>query len=92
MAFRAPSPIGKTVSRDLSMGRPNIALAIGIPSAVQRLTRLISIGDRMLQRLVDLRPPVTFLQELRAQLDAEANEIIHYAAEHSRPISLQGAA
>jgi geranylgeranyl pyrophosphate synthase len=83
---------GKTVSRDLSMGRPNIALAIGIAAAVHRLTRLISIGDRMLQRLVDLRPAVAFLQELRLQLDAEANEIIDHATERSTPISLQGAA
>jgi geranylgeranyl pyrophosphate synthase len=83
---------GKTVSRDHSMGRPNIALAIGIPGSVQRLTRLIAMGDRMLQRLVDLRPAVAFLQELRLQLDAEANEIIDHARERSIPISLQGAA
>jgi geranylgeranyl pyrophosphate synthase len=87
---------GKTVSRDISMGRPNIALAIGIAAAVHRLTRLISIGDRMLQRLVDLRPGVAFLQDLRLQLDAEANEIIDHATECAipifRPISLQGAA
>ncbi len=83
---------GKTVSRDLSMGRPNIALAIGIPAAVHRLTRLIAIGDRTLQRLVSLRPGVAFLQQLRVQLDGEANEIIDQATERSRPTSLQGAA
>jgi geranylgeranyl pyrophosphate synthase len=83
---------GKTVSRDVSMGRPNIALAIGVPGAIHRLTRLIAIGDRMLQRLVDHRPAVAFLQELRVQLDAEANEIIDHATERSIPISLQGAA
>ena len=83
---------GKTVSRDLSMGRPNIALAIGIPATVHRLTRLIAIGDRTLQRLVSLRPGVAFLQQLRVQLDGEANEIIDQATERSRPTSLQGAA
>jgi geranylgeranyl pyrophosphate synthase len=83
---------GKTVSRDHSMGRPNIALAIGIPAAIQRLTRLLAMGDRMLQRLVDRRPAVAFLQDLRLQLDAEANEIIDHARERSTPISLQGAA
>jgi geranylgeranyl diphosphate synthase, type II len=83
---------GKTVSRDIAMGRPNIALAIGIAAAVHRLTRLIAIGDRMLQRLVDRRPAVAFLQDLRVQLDAEANEIIDHATERSLPISLRGAA
>ncbi len=87
---------GKTHSRDVSMGRPNIALAIGIPAAVQRLSRLIALGDRMLQRLVARRPAVAFLQDLRVQLDAEAKEIIDSASDrsphHSRPHSLQGAA
>lgn len=87
---------GKTHSRDISLGRPNIALAIGITEAVRRLARLIAIGDRMLQRLVDLRPTVAFLQELRVQLDAEANELIHSAYQQtvtsSRPTSLQGVA
>ena len=87
---------GKTHSRDVSLGRPNIALAIGIPGSVHRLTRLIAMGDRMLERLVDRRPGVAFLQELRVQLDAEANELIDSACQHSvptaRPISLQGVA
>ena len=83
---------GKTHSRDVSLGRPNIALAIGIAAALQRLARLIAIGDRMLQRLVDRRPAVAFLQELRVQLDAEANELIDTACQHSVPTSLQGAA
>jgi geranylgeranyl diphosphate synthase, type II len=85
---------GKTHSRDVSLGRPNIALAIGVPAAVQRLSRLIAIGDRMLQRLLDRRPGVAFLQELRVQLDAEANDLIETACQHSvlniRPTSLQG--
>jgi geranylgeranyl pyrophosphate synthase len=87
---------GKTVARDISMGRPNIALAIGIAGAVERLQRLINIGDRMLDRLVALRPGVAFLQDLRVQLDAEATEIIDNACESSvptsLPISLRGAA
>ena len=83
---------GKTVSRDMSMGRPNIALAIGIDRAIARLKRLIVIGDRMLDRLVALRPGVAFLQELRVQLDGEAAEIIDNACESSVPKSLQGAA
>jgi geranylgeranyl diphosphate synthase, type II len=87
---------GKTHSRDVSLGRPNIALAIGIPAAVHRLSRLISIGDRLLQRLVTRRPGVAFLQELRVQLDAEATELIDSACllsvSNCRPTSLQGVA
>ena len=90
--LHTPEQSGKTVSRDVSMGRPNIALAIGVPGAVQRLTRLIAIGDRMLQRLVDRRPSVAFLQELRLRLDAEARELIDNARQRSRHISLQGVA
>ena len=90
--IQSPEESGKTVARDISMGRPNIALAIGIAGAVERLQRLINIGDRMLDRLVALRPGVAFLQELRVQLDAEAAEIIDNACESSAPASLQGAA
>jgi len=90
--LHTPAESGKTVSRDSSMGRPNIALAIGISGAVKRLTRLIVIGDRMLQRLVHRRPAVVFLQELRFQLDAEARDLIDNACQRSSQISLQGAA
>jgi farnesyl diphosphate synthase/geranylgeranyl diphosphate synthase type II len=74
------------------MGRPNIALAIGVPGAVQRLTRLIAIGDRMLQRLVNRRVGVAFLQALRVQLDEEARDLIENACQRSAQISLQGVA
>ncbi len=90
--LQSPEESGKTVSRDISMGRPNIALAIGVTGAVHRLQRLIRMGDRMLDRLVVLRPGVAFLQELRVQLDAEAAEIIDNACESFAPASLQGAA
>jgi geranylgeranyl diphosphate synthase type II len=90
--LHTPAESGKTVSRDASMGRPNIALAIGISRAVNRLTRLIAIGDRMLQRLVRRRPAVVFLQELRFELDAEARDLIDNARRRSSQISLQGVA
>jgi geranylgeranyl pyrophosphate synthase len=86
--LQSPAESGKTVSRDISLGRPNIALAIGIADAVERLTRLISIGDWMLRRLVGLRPGVAFLQDLRGQLNQEAAEMIANACESS----VQGAA
>jgi geranylgeranyl pyrophosphate synthase len=70
---------GKTTSRDLSLGRPNIALVLGVEEAAERLTRLIGLGDRMLCRLLILRPTVSFLENLRAELGEEALELTQSA-------------
>jgi geranylgeranyl diphosphate synthase type II len=56
---------GKTPSRDLSLGRPNIALVLGIGGAAERLQRLIRLGNQTLDRLVRLRPGLAFLRKLR---------------------------
>jgi geranylgeranyl diphosphate synthase, type II len=66
---------GKTPSRDLALGRPNLALALGIEQAGQRLQRLISLGDRTLDRLIVLRPGVAFLRNLRTELGEEAAQL-----------------
>jgi geranylgeranyl diphosphate synthase type II len=66
---------GKTPSRDLQLDRPNIALAIGVPAAVARLIRLISLGDRMLTRLLVLRPALAFLTNLRTDLQSELSRV-----------------
>lgn len=63
---------GKTPSRDASLGRPNIALVLGVEDAAGRLRRLIGLGDRTLERLVKLRPGIRFLRNLRVKLDEEA--------------------
>src|SRR5271168_1490677 len=77
--LQSPVEAGETVSRDLSLGRPNIALVIGIGGAVERLTRLIDLGDRMLRRLIAIRPGVRFLETLRAELGEEALRITQSA-------------
>ena len=66
------SDSGKTPSRDLELGRPNLALVLGIDRAADRLQRLISLSDRTLARLIDVRPAVAFLRKLRAELGQEA--------------------
>jgi geranylgeranyl diphosphate synthase, type II len=66
---------GKTPARDASMNRPNIAAAIGIPGAVQRLTRLIDLGDRTMRSLLVLRPELDFLKRLRGELQQELARI-----------------
>ena len=66
------SESGKTPSRDLALGRPNLALTLGIEHAAGRLQRLIGLGDRMLDRLIAVRPGVAFLRRLRSELGEEA--------------------
>jgi geranylgeranyl diphosphate synthase type II len=63
---------GKTVARDLSLVRPNTALAIGIPRANERLRRLIRLGDRALRCLLTRRPDLSFLEDLGNNLRNEA--------------------
>ena len=62
---------GKTVARDLLLDRPNVASAMGIPAAIERFTRFIHMGDRTLQRLLQLRPGLSFLGKLRSDLEEE---------------------
>jgi geranylgeranyl diphosphate synthase type II len=79
---------GKTSARDVELDRPNIAVAIGIHGAVQRLTRLIDLGDRVLQRLLAMRPELEFLERLRNELQAELARVTRDSfvlAEERRP-------
>ena len=66
---------GKTAARDLHLDRPNIALAVGVPDAMSRLTRLIDVGDRTLDRLITLRPALKFLRRLRTDLQHELRRV-----------------
>ena len=66
---------GKTSSRDLELGRPNLALTLGIEHAVERLHRLIRLGDQTLDRLISVRPGVAFLRRLRFELGEEATQL-----------------
>lgn len=72
---------GKTAARDEHLDRPNIALAIGIPATIARLTRLVSVGDKTLVRLLTLRPELSFLGKLRNDLDSELNRITENACQ-----------
>ncbi|MGP8227677.1 MAG: polyprenyl synthetase family protein [Terracidiphilus sp.] len=61
----------KTIARDILLDRPNAASVMGTPSAVERLTRFIHLGDRTLHRLLQSRPGLSFLKELRNGLEEE---------------------
>ena len=71
---------GKTTARDTMLRRPNTAIVIGIDSAVRRLTRLIDIGDRVLDRLLDSRPQLEFLKRFRNELQAELEGVTEKTA------------
>jgi geranylgeranyl pyrophosphate synthase len=73
--LQSPEETGKTASRDELLDRPNIASAIGICGAVNRLERLMGIGDRTLQRLLIRRPALSFLSKLRSDLEGELREV-----------------
>ena len=66
---------GKTASRDVPLGRPNIALVLGVEAACERLRRLINLGDQMLRRLLVVRPAASFLENLRTALRKEATQL-----------------
>jgi geranylgeranyl pyrophosphate synthase len=66
---------GKTVARDLLLGRPNAASAMGISDAIKRLSRFIHIGDRTLARLLQARLGLEFLRNLRSSLEDELTQI-----------------
>jgi len=65
------SQTGKTTARDALLGHPNMAAVIGVTKAVRRLTRLIDIGDRALDRVLRSRPELEFLKRFRAELQFE---------------------
>jgi geranylgeranyl pyrophosphate synthase len=73
--LQSSSESGKTPDRDLSLGRPNMALVLGVGGAVTRLGRLLALGDRTLERLLLVKPEVSFLRKLRAQLGEEAHSL-----------------
>lgn len=77
--LQSAAEAGKTVARDVALDRPNMAVAIGIPAAVERLHRLIGLGDRTLRGLLLVRPALVFLEKLRADLEEESARIVENA-------------
>jgi geranylgeranyl pyrophosphate synthase len=77
--LESSSRSGKTAARDEYLDRPNMALAIGVNGAVDRLLRLIHAGDRSLEMLIQLKPTLAFLREFRGTLKDELDRIIEGA-------------
>jgi geranylgeranyl pyrophosphate synthase len=72
---------GKTAARDVLLDRPNTAVVLGVPDAVDRLVRLIRAGDKTLDRLLVSRPALTFLRRLRDDLQGEVTRVTQDACE-----------
>ena len=79
--LQSASESGKTGARDELLDRPNIASAVGICGAVERLERLMRSGDLTLHRLLVLRPALSFLSKLRSDLEGELRQVTDSACE-----------
>lgn len=79
--LQSASETGKTAARDQLLDRPNIASAIGICGAVERLERLMRIGDLTLHCLLVQRPALSFLSKLRSDLEGELRAVTDSACE-----------
>ena len=69
--FPPAAQTGKTPARDRALNRPNLALAIGPNQSLQRVERMLRLGDRVLGRLRAQWPALDFLQELRGRFRTE---------------------
>jgi geranylgeranyl diphosphate synthase, type II len=79
--LQRPDDAGKTVARDILLDRPNIAAAIGVSGAVERLIRLLRVGDLSLRRLLARKPELLFLASLRSDLQSELSRVTENACE-----------
>jgi geranylgeranyl pyrophosphate synthase len=74
--LQSSSESGKTAARDASLNRPNLALAGGVPYAIERLVRLLRAGDRNVETLLSKRSSLAFLREFRAGMDGDLNRVL----------------
>ncbi len=75
--LQSSAQTGKTPARDVVLDRPNIAAVIGIHGAVQRLTRLIDLGDRVLRSLLASRPGTRLPGETARRTPGESLPGLH---------------
>jgi len=66
---------GKTAARDAFLDRPNLALAIGVPEAFERIDRLMDLAGRTIARLGQRRGRLAFLREVGVQFNKEIAQL-----------------
>ena len=79
--LQSTAETGKTAARDVLLDRPNMASAIGVAAAFDRLGRHLALGDRTLPRLLKARPGLAFLGELRGALEEERVRVARTVAQ-----------
>lgn len=79
--FGNAAQAGKTVARDTLLDRPNVASAMGVLKAVERLLRFIRLGDRTLRLLLKSKPEILFLGKLRSDLEEELIRVTENVSE-----------
>lgn len=67
-----PLEEGKSTGRDELHGRPNLALAVGVPATRRRLVRLVRLSGRTVERLAGADPRWEFLRAGQALLGERA--------------------
>ena len=77
--LRSAGETGKTTAHDASLDRPNVAVLLGVPAAVERLSRWICAGDRSLDELCRINSALDFLHEFRVVLKNELNLFLESA-------------
>jgi len=77
--LQSAAEAGKTVAHDVLLDRPNIASAIGVEGAIERLNRFLHLGDCTLDSLLVSKPALSFLGKLRNDLQAELVRVTHSA-------------
>jgi geranylgeranyl pyrophosphate synthase len=65
--YSKENDVGKTTGRDRALGRPNLALAAGVPAARGRVQRLVSQAERTVARLCRLDPRWNYLEHFHRQ-------------------------
>lgn len=63
--FSSDADAGKTAGRDRLLGRPNLALALGLPAARRRALRLAGLAERRIAGMVTSDPGWSFLAEFQ---------------------------
>lgn len=71
---------GKSTGRDAERGRPNLALAVGVPAARRRLARLVRLAEATVARLAARDDRWRFLRAGQEQLEDRARAPLRTAA------------
>lgn len=77
--LRTPVEAGKTTAHDAALGRPNVAVLLGVPAAVERLSRWMCAGDRTLDELCVAKSSMIFLHQFRGALKNELTLLLECA-------------